>query len=583
MAYLEIKTPSGHKNKFSIYKRITTVGGGDEVDIKIDTDENIVAYINQNIDGFFVLPKSSKAHVTKNNKALKDGEIFFIKEVSFTFFKDDLVKDEEQNLSEVVAYSRMLEFSRKIAEEKDIEKLLNTLLKEIIQLTKAEYGFLFLIEENKPAVKVKASTQDEHEWPNSPISDSIVKKVIEQKKALVVSDALNDREFKSSLSVINYRLTSIMCAPLICQGRVIGAIYVGNNSFVSAFDQKSLELMTIYSGQAALLVQNALHINALKKHTKSLQESLEQAKFGGMIGSCQGMQEIFSQVEKVSVTDVSVLIGGEYGTGKELIAQEIHNRSIRKNNAFVTLNCKAVSEDLLERELFGYVRGAFSGASKSQIGKFQKANNGTLLLLEIEHAPISIQTKLLATIKEQRVTKIGGSVSDHIDTRVLFTTLKDLASLVKQGKFLSELYYWLSVVRLYLPPLRERGNDILVIANYLMQKYSKIYGKEVSGLEEEAQNVLLNYHWPGNVRQLENIIRRAVVMCEYNKISAHDLAIKDKNDCEIMPLSVAVDRFRERYISESLERNAGNRTKTANELGVDPRTIFRYLEGQKRI
>jgi transcriptional regulator with GAF, ATPase, and Fis domain len=586
MAYLVIEGPGQKKTSFSIYKRLTSIGSGSDADIKISAKiDNIAAYISQSLDEYTLVipPTKTKAFINQmavNKQVLNDRDQFKLDEVSFQFFSGELLLDDDVNQSsEVIAYRRMLDFSQKIALEKDIETLLRTLLKEITQLTGAEHGFLVLVEDGQPHIKVK---EPESSSGISTMSDSIVKKVIEQKAPMIINDALHDQEFSTSLSVINYRLTSVMCAPLTYQGHTFGAIYVGNNSFVSAFDQKSLELMTIYSSQAAMLVQNALHINALKNRTKKLQESLELTKFGGMIGGCQGMQEVFQQVEKVALTDISVLIVGETGTGKELIARELHNRSSRKVGPFVVINCGAIPENLLESELFGHVRGAFTGATQSRIGKFQAANNGTLFLDEIGEMPLHLQVKLLRALQDHKVTKVGDNKSESVNIRVVAATNRDLLSMVKTNEFREDLYYRLNVVQITVPPLKERGNDVLVIANFFLQKYAKIYGKEVIGLSEEAQNALLNYDWPGNVRQLENRMRRAIVMCDHNRITIADLDIKAETTSSVMPLSDALERFRLRYIRESLDRNAGNRTKTANELGVDPRTIFRYLEGIKK-
>jgi len=584
---------SGTNESFVIFKRLSSIGSGPEADIKIKSHKlsPIAAYISFTGSACtLIVPPDQPAAVVNDTLTRKQ---LLTNNLSFTLGDAILVfKEHEENQAhdqksvseaQVIAYRRLLDFSERIAQEKDIETLLKRLLKEITQLTGAEHGFLVLIEDGRLGVKVQESRDPAYAFDQiGPMSDSIIKKVIDKKEPIIVSDALHDHEFASSHSVINYRLTSVMCVPLIYQGHTFGAIYVGNNSFVSAFDKASLELMTIYSSQAALLVQNALHINALKKRTKSLQESLELTKFGGIIGGCQGMQDVFSQVEKVALTDVSVLITGETGTGKELIARELHVRSQRHAGPFIVINCGAIPENLLESELFGHVRGAFTGATHSRVGKFQAAHDGTLFLDEIGEMPMHLQVKLLRALQDHRVTKVGENKSESVNIRIIAATNKDLLTCVKEHTFREDLYYRLNVVQITAPPLKERGNDVLVIANFFLQKYAKIYGKEIIGLEEEAQNALLNYHWPGNVRQLENRMRRAIVMCDHNRIKACDLDIKADTRTGIMPLTQALERYRDRYINESLERNAHNRTKAASELGVDPRTIFRHLEAKKK-
>jgi transcriptional regulator with GAF, ATPase, and Fis domain len=421
------------------------------------------------------------------------------------------------------------------------------------------------------------------ENPGAPeLSDSILNRVLENKSAIVVSDALHDQEFNSSVSVVNFRLSSVMCAPLMWQGKLLGAIYVANNAIVSAFDQESLSILSVFAGQASLIVQNALHLNRLKAESDALRAQVEYSKFGSVIGNCTSMQRVFQLVDKVAQTKSSVLISGETGTGKELIARELHSRSTRRDHPFVVVNCGAMSENLLEAELFGYVRGAFPGATATRNGSCQNAHRGTLFLDEVSEISLHLQVKILNALNDHMVTKVGDVKSDQVDIRVIAATTKDLNSLVKEQLFREDLYYRLSVVEIEVPGLHERGNDVILIANYFLQKYAKIHGKNIIGFTEAAQNALINFPWPGNVRQLENKISRAVIMCDNDRVQTSELDIITLNEEGVLPLSEAIDRYRRQYIEDSLERNAGNRTRAAKELGIDPRTIFRHLEEQKK-
>lgn len=569
---------------YNLYKRLTSIGRNGDIKIDIISNEDIIAYIKSDEKQYTLISSKNSLPICidnrpVNNHILKNNDSFYIEEFNFIFKEKHEIK--KNNIEEkLTAYKRLVDFSLRISKEKDIDALLKTLLKEITDIINAEYGFLVLLEDGEPKIKVEqyadAQKLSDH------ISDSIVKKVLNNKEPIIISDALNDEEFKTSHSVINFRLSSVICAPLIYQGKLLGAIYVGNNSFINAFDHESLEIMTIYASQAAILVENALHINALKKQTKNLLDRLDLTKFGQIIGSCPSMQEVFCEITKIASTDISVLICGETGTGKELIARELHNRSLRKDGPFVHINCKAIPESLLESELFGHVRGAFSQAFQTKIGKFQSAYKGTLFLDEVSEIPYHLQIKILDALKEQKVCKIGDNNSDDINIRVVAATDKDLSSLIKENLFREDLYYKLNVVQINVPPLRERGNDVYVLANYFLQKFAQIYGKNIQGLDESAKSAILNYDWPGNVRQLENRLKRAIVMCENLRISKDDLDIKDILEKNSMSLTDAIDRFRKRYINEALERNDNNRTKTAQELGVDPRTIFRHLESKKK-
>jgi transcriptional regulator with PAS, ATPase and Fis domain len=244
----------------------------------------------------------------------------------------------------------------------------------------------------------------------------------------------------------------------------------------------------------------------------------------------------------------------------------------------VVINCGAIPENLLESELFGHVKGAFTGAVATRAGRFQAADKGTLFLDEIGEMPLHLQVKLLRALQERQVTKVGDNKAESVDIRVVAATHRNLEQMVKEGSFREDLYYRLNVVQLHLPPLRERGEDVVVIANFLLQKFADEYGKKIKGFAPKSLVAIRKYAWPGNVRQLENRLKRAIVLCESKELSPQDLDITSEDLEDILPLEEAINRFRKRYIDEALERNGGNRTKTARELGVDPRTIFRHLE-----
>ncbi|MBZ0116109.1 MAG: sigma-54 dependent transcriptional regulator, partial [Sandaracinaceae bacterium] len=271
-------------------------------------------------------------------------------------------------------------------------------------------------------------------------------------------------------------------------------------------------------------------------------------------------------------------ITGETGTGKELIAREIHRRSPRADKPFVVVNCGAIPENLMESELFGHVRGAFTGAIATRNGKFQAADGGTLFLDEIGELPVALQVKLLRALQEKIVVKIGETKPERVDIRVIAATNRDLEEEIKRGGFREDLYYRLNVVNIHLPPLRERGDDVVVLAKYLLSRFSEEFGAKVKGFTPNALVAIKKYDWPGNVRQLENRLKKAIVLCDKTLVGPEDLDLHPEVLTEILSLAQAREEFQRRYILEVLERNNGNRTKTARDLGVDPRTIFRYLE-----
>ncbi len=413
------------------------------------------------------------------------------------------------------------------------------------------------------------------------ISDSIVRHVIETKRPIIVSDALSDTTFGKSESVLALQLSSVMCAPLMSQSEVVGALYLGNDEVKHLFDRQQLDLLVIFAGQASLILQNAVLLSALRADKEKLAAELSDKRFGEIIGACPSMMEVFRKLQKVAATDISVMITGETGTGKELIAREIHRRSNRVDGPFITVNCGAIPENLIESEMFGHVKGAFTGAIASRPGRFQQANGGTLFLDEVGELTPALQVKLLRAIQERVVYRVGDSKPEKCDIRIVAATNRNLESMIKTGEFREDLYYRLNVVNLWLPPLRDRGEDTFIIGKALLSKYADELGSPVRGFSPAALAAIRKYEWPGNIRQLENRIKKALVLCEKTLLGPEDMDLGPEAHAPIVPLEKAKEDFQRRYVLEVLERNNGNRTQTARDLGVDPRTIFRYLEREQ--
>ncbi|MBU6163282.1 MAG: sigma-54 dependent transcriptional regulator, partial [Myxococcales bacterium] len=325
-------------------------------------------------------------------------------------------------------------------------------------------------------------------------------------------------------------------------------------------------------------IARALALNELQVDNQRLRERMENMRFGSLIGSCDAMRTVYRKVEKVAATDVSVLITGETGTGKELIAREIHNRSERRKGPFVTINCGAIPENLLESELFGHARGAFTGATVARSGKFQAADGGTLFLDEIGEMPLPLQVKILRALQERMVTRVGESRPEKVDIRIVAATHRNLPQMIASHEFREDLYYRLNVVTLLLPALRDRGDDVVVIARYLLERYREEYRTGPKSFSREAMAAIRRYTWPGNIRQLENHIKKAVILSDTASIRAEDLDLPTDQTAEVKPLAEAREDWQRQYITDVLALNNGNRTKTARDLGVDPRTVFRFLE-----
>ena len=593
----------GSPKVFNVHKPITTVGKAMGNDVVIPAPGVASTHVQILFDGrFFNLEevdreaeilingkKKRRARLSHNDRIeLGTAEIAFslLGDPSFATQSAD-AEPEPKRRFDLAGVRQLHGFSERLMQRGSVDELLTDLLEAVVELTGADRGAVLLVEPgNKDAdterrISVRAARNvhreviaDEH----GGISDSIVQKVMTTGQPVIVSDALADTTFGRSESVLALKLSSVMCVPMLAQGESLGALYVGNDRVKELFERPQLELLTIFAAQASLILQNAMLLTALRADKQKLSEELADKRFGEIIGTCPSMMEVFRKLTKVAGTDISVLITGETGTGKELIARELHRRSHRADGPFVTINCGAIPENLIESELFGHVKGAFTGAIASRPGKFQVADKGTLFLDEIGELPLNLQVKLLRALQERVVQRVGDSKPEKVDIRIIAATNKNLDEETRGGRFREDLYYRLNVVNLLMPPLRERGDDTLIIARALLTKFADELHSQVRGFTPGAINAIKRYEWPGNVRQLENRIKKGLVLCDRTLLSEDDLDLGHEAMQPIKPLEVAKEEFQRKYVLDMLERNGGNRTQTARDLGVDPRTIFRYLE-----
>ncbi len=339
-----------------------------------------------------------------------------------------------------------------------------------------------------------------------------------------------------------------------------------------------------------LSVNKAIERRALITRAKVLEETLgERYKFGNIIGKSPKMQEIFKLAEIVAKSDSSVLIQGESGTGKEVLAKAIHYNSSRKTGSFVTINCATLTETLIESELFGHEKGAFTGAIGRKPGLFETANGGTAFLDEIGEIPTSVQVKLLRVLQNGEIKRVGGNEVIKVNVRIIAATNRELKQSIKEGRFRDDLYYRLNVISIALPPLRERTEDIPLLANHFLKLYREKNKKDISGYTPEALKLLLSYHWPGNVRELENAIERAVILCQGKEVGVEHLMLEetekrpsDLPQDTLLPYMEAkrraVNEFHRSYLKALLVKNRGNVSKSAEEIKMDVSNFRKLLK-----
>ena len=328
-----------------------------------------------------------------------------------------------------------------------------------------------------------------------------------------------------------------------------------------------------------VVLGRAFHLSQLEMENRELQQRVSGETFDEMLGTSPKMQEVFAAIRKVATTEVPVLITGESGTGKELVAHAIHRQSSRKDFPFVVINCGAIPETLLESELFGHEKGSFTDAHIQRKGRFEAAQGGTLFLDEIGELSLPLQVKLLRFLQEQKIERVGGREEILINARVLAATNRDLKQAISDEKFREDLYYRLGVITIQLPPLREREKDVLVLATALLQRYSDENRKKIKGFTKEAIHAIEVHDWPGNIRELENRIKRAVIMAEGSKIAPEDLElVSGYKKYEKHGLKEAREALERDYIKRALVRNRWSITKAAEELGLTRPTLYELME-----
>lgn len=419
-------------------------------------------------------------------------------------------------------------------------------------------------------------------------SESALKQLKAGNFDLVISDikmpGIGGIELLKKIKVITPEVPVIMITAFASANDAVEAMKLGAEDYITKpFNLEELKL----------IIDRCIYKKNIEIENVELKSKLSaKEKFENIVGQNHRMQRIFELIDTISQTDSTVLITGESGTGKELIAKAIHNKSQRANNEFISINCGALPENLLESELFGHIKGAFTDAYKDKIGLFEQAHKGTIFLDEVGEMSSKMQVKLLRAIQERKIRQVGGNREIEIDVRIISATNKDLADSMKNGEFRSDLFYRLNVIAILVPPLRERKDDIPLLLNYFLRQYNKRFNRNIEGFEKDILDLFLEYSWPGNIRELENFVERAVALEKNKYIGLNSLPteliynISEKNaiheDLDGMMLegnfdfSQYIDDISRNIIVKALELNHGNIKKTAEMLKLNYRSL-RYL------
>jgi transcriptional regulator with GAF, ATPase, and Fis domain len=532
----------------------------------------------------FVTEEDETDALLTHSVHLSDAD--FLTESSKEIKANSLLHQTEQNLVQFAQHERvardlavLLKIATRINQLRHTSEIVQELLDSIFEVVPVDRGAILLSDGNKDFSSVHGKDRGGNGQPVS-VSRTVVERVMREGLAILANDIKTHEALATAESLVAAQISSVMCVPLIVHEKTRGAIYLATSDPIVHFDEGHLELLAGIAGIAAVSLENARQMEWLEGENSRLRSSL--AIEHNMIGESRAIREVYNFIERVAPARSAVLICGESGTGKELAAHAIHANSLRARQPFVAINCAALTETLLESELFGYEKGAFTGAIGKKEGKLEVADGGTVFLDEIGEMTLPMQSRLLRFLQDHKIEHLGGTRSIELDVRVLAATNRNLDEAIKNGTFRADLYHRLNVVKVTMPPLRERREDIALLSNYFVAKYAKECKRALTGISPEARSVLEYYDWPGNVRELENAIERAVVLGSSDIIGVEDLPhrLSESLDAEARSAgnyNEAIKDAKRQIIKRALEQANGSYTEAAKALGIHANNLHRII------
>ena len=502
--------------------------------------------------------------------------------------KDVVYLQPDRLLRELPATSRvarnlnaLLKISRIVHAIRDLDDLQGQLLDLIFEVVPAGRGAILLADsEGHQFNSTFARMRQSGQAPLVRVSRTVARQVLEQGIAILGTDVPNNGDLRDAESLAASQVRSLLCVPLTVFQKVIGCIYVDSNSAGNRLHEEHLQLVTAIAGISAVALENARRLQWLERENERLTVEVSQER--SLVGEGAQMKEIYQFLKRVAPTDSTVLIEGESGTGKELAARALHRNSPRADKPFVAINCAAIPETLLESDLFGHERGAFTGAAGLKKGRLEVADSGVVFLDEIGELAPALQVKMLRVLQEREFERVGGTHPIKVDIRLIAATNCNLEQAVREGAFRNDLYYRLAVLKVTMPTLRERREDIPMLARHFVQKHAKRCKVKPRPISREALSCLVNYDWPGNVRELENAIERALVLGSSDMILPEDLpeSLLERTPPPEMTEAkyhAALKELKKQLICDAVEQTQGSYADAARILGVHPNYLHRLI------
>jgi transcriptional regulator with GAF, ATPase, and Fis domain len=464
------------------------------------------------------------------------------------------------------------------------DELVRIVLEGLLEAIPAEVAAILTIKEAEDPETVQARHRDPQARGYARVPPAIVDEVLASKHAVLAEDVARDTYLRSPASQNEAQATSLICAPVVVAERVTGLIYLYCTDPHRALAAEDLEFAMAVAKHFGMISQQVQRQDSLYKENQVLRDQLRIES--ELVGSSSGIRNIEHQIGRVASTNATVLIRGESGSGKELVARAIHYSSPRRDGPFVCLNCAALSETLLESELFGHEKGAFTGATERKIGKFESADHGTIFLDEIGEMNSSTQAKLLRVLEGHPFERVGGNVSIRVDVRVVAATNQPLETFLREKRFRPDLYYRLQVVEIRVPPLRERKSDVPVLADHFLRRFARDTGRKIRGFTPAALKKMEEYHWPGNVRELRNVVERAVALSNGTFLDARDIWLSSLDlDGPAPPTNEApaykplsIEDVEKEHILRTLQHTEWNKSQAASILNIERSTLDRKIK-----
>lgn len=472
-------------------------------------------------------------------------------------------------------FEALYAFSQTLNSSNQQDSLIEDAIDIVIKVINAERGLFVKYDSANDTFSIITARKisSENITDLAEFSSGILQKVIKEKKPLLYHDVMGDPHLSQFQSVQIHRIKSVIGVPIIREGNVWGVIVADSTLDRREFTEENLIFLNYFSSLVSLALERIIRLEELERENRILLNKLQtKEEIPEMIGGSYAMRNLTQLIYKVAQTDATVLIVGESGTGKEIAAKAIHQLSSRNNKPFLAQFCGSIPDSLLESELFGYKKGAFTGAGTDKQGLIEAADGGTFFLDEIADISTALQAKLLRVLENKEIIRLGDTKVKKVDVRIITATNKDLSSLVKEGNFREDLFYRLNVFPIKIPPLRERREDIPLLVNHFVRKISP---KEIQ-IDSAAIKKMENYYWPGNIRQLINVIQRAIILCDTNKILSEHIIIEESKD--LINFQGTMHEFEMLMLKKRLEELGGNRTLTAKSLDVSVRWIQMKLK-----